>query len=85
MKPKPKPEPPRKCCRDCWHAAGTQRQSGRKVVQRVCRLSGLWVTVSTTDHCCAEWQPRKSNAIIALKANLEAINRVHPELSEEAK
>ena len=62
---------------------GTPRETQRKVVQRVCRLSGLWVTVSTTDHCCAEWTPRPFNSLIALKANADAINRVHPELSEK--
>ena len=78
-----KPEPPRKSCSNCWNSMGTPRETQRKVVQRVCRLSGLWVTVSTTDHCCAEWTPRLFNSLIALKANADAINRVHPELSEK--
>ena len=82
---KPKPEPPRKCCQSCWSSAGTQRETSRKIVRRMCRLSGLYVIVSSTDHCCAEWKARPSNETIALQANTDAVNRVHPELAEEGK
>ena len=80
-------------CQDCWFSKGTQRQTqlltiGRKrqaVVSRLCRKSGLFVGITHNVASCNQWTPCPSVVQIAKKANADAIDRVHPELSEESK